>query len=507
MGLNSQILTIKDPTIKLDEIKTFDFGESESGAPVDSMNAAYQPFVKINGYVFDENEIDNFNLKVVDKYPELTMTLRDSMGVFSVATFPRDGDVLSLRIKNRNKSFKDVRMDFHIIDFKNTTPVTTVEKSRGQNTYFVKAYAKLPGFYTDECKSYGKATSYDHILNIAEDLQLGFATNIDATDDAMTRLCAYQSKLELLNDTVLHSYISDDAFQTFSIDQFYYINYVNLQKIFDAPEDIELTEMVVADLLNKERPSDSDEGEDSNEVQMVLTNHPAHSNTAAFIESHNLINNSTKIALENGYKRRVQYFDINKNMIDENDTLNEFDIESLVSANIKDHEEPLKGRRNSSTDEYSTHIKHKYVGLQDSTPEDGNVHLNWHYSAINNIQNMVELDKMKLVVELATPNPAIYRYLKVPVVMFNFSKTSVGATEQMAKDAADKGFEESQANDNNSANVSDEDATQNDHIQDPFLTGFYVVMGMEYKYSGRGSKITQVLHLARREWPARMNNV
>ena len=193
--------------------------------------------------------------------------------------------------------------------------------------------------------------------------------------------------------------------------------------------------------------------------------------------------------------------------IDDNDMLNEFDIESLVSANIKDHEEPLKGRRNSSTDEYATHIKHKYVGLQDSTPEDGNVHLNWHYSAINNIQNTVELDKMKLIVELATPNPAIYRYLKIPVVMFNFSKTSVGVTEQIAKDAADKGFEKSQPSDNNSADASGEDTIQNDHIQDPFLTGFYVVMGMEYKYSGRGSKITQVLHLARREWPARVNNV
>lgn len=505
MGLNSQILTIKDPTIKLDEIQTLDLGENETGAPVDSMNAAYQPFIKINGYVFDQNEISEFNLKVVDKYPELTMTLRDSMEIFSMATFPRDGDVLSLRIKARNESFKDVRMDFEIIDFKSNMPISTTEKSRGGTTYRVRAYAKLPGLYTDECKSYGKATSYDHILKIAEDLQLGFATNVDATDDEMTRLCAYQSKLELLNDTVLHSYISDDTFQTFGIDQYYYVNFVDVQKIFDAPEDIELTEIVASEFLVKERAEDSDESEGQQEAQLILTNHQNHANTANHIVSHNLINNSTRIALENGYKRKIQYFDINKNMVDEDDTLNEFDVESLVSANIKDHEEALKGRRNSDTDQYDTHIKHKYAGLQDSTPNDGNVHMNWYYSAINNIQNLVELDKMKLIVELATPNPAIYRYLKVPVVMFTYSKGGVAVAEQMAKDAEEKGFDASVPGENSSNDVDDENATQNEYIQDPFLTGFYVVMGIEYKYNG--GSITQVLHLTRKEWPARLNNV
>ena len=64
MGLNSQILTIKDPTIKLDEIQTLDLGENETGAPVDSMNAAYQPFIKINGYVFDQCPIDGCNARL-----------------------------------------------------------------------------------------------------------------------------------------------------------------------------------------------------------------------------------------------------------------------------------------------------------------------------------------------------------------------------------------------------------------------------------------------------------
>ena len=41
---------------------------------------------------------------------------------------------------------------------------------------------------------------------------------------------------------------------------------------------------------------------------------------------------------------------------------------------------------------------------------------------------------------------------------------------------------------------------------DEFLTGYYVVMGVEYTYDITGSK-KQILHLSRKEWPARINNI
>jgi len=499
MGLDAHILTITEPTIVVDKLAAVDMGEREAGGDPWDNAAADLPYVKINGYVFQPKDIESFVLKLTGKFPEVSMIIKDKDDVFTVSEFPRDGDVLSLRLKARGDNYKDIRMDFHITEFRGFS-ATITDKAAGKATFSVRGLARLPGMYTDACKSYGKGTSYDHLIKIAEDLKLGFATNVDTTSDEMTRICAYQTKFEMLDNTVLHSYISDDTFQTYSIDPYYYVNFIDLQKIFNAKEEIEPAELRTT-FTSEKRAGDSTSGDTGTNGKLILSNHTSIGGTANFIEAHNLINNSTNIALQNGYKRYLQYYDVNSEMSKSNENLNEFFAESLVSSTIKENEEPLKGRRNSSSDEYNSHIKHKFLGIHDSNPTDGNVHLNWGFSAINNIQNLVELDKMKLVVTLSSFNPAIYRYMKLPVTLYNYSAKSREVTKVLKNSIEDAGFQTKNQIETDAASLSDEGA-----LVDEFLTAYYVVMGIEYTYSPTDGK-KQVLHLARKEWPARMNNM
>lgn len=494
MGLDAHILAITEPTIKLEDVKALDMGQSEGGDNFDSFQGGAVPLVKINGYVFQQDEVISLNLKLVGKYPELTASLKDSQGVFTVAQFPRDGDILSLRIKvDSNGTYKDIRMDFHILEFR--APATTSDKAVGENTFNLRAIAKLPGLYSEECKSYGRATSYDHLIQISRDLQLGFATNISQTNDEMVRLCAYQSKLSLLDETVTHSYVSDDSFQTYCIDPYYYVNFVDLQKVFNATEEVELDEFISATRFD-ERKTDSDEGSGKNVAELLLTNNHNMGGSATHFDKYSLVNNSTRIALENGYKRTLQYFDLNE----EGGKLLEFTTESLVSSTIKGNEEALKGASTSKNDEYQTHVKHKYIGLQHSSD---NVHLNWSYGFINNHQNLVELEKMKLVIELDTTNPAIYRYMKIPVMIYNYARTADAATREENALKKENGFEnqsEKQLADRNET-TTEENTYDSAFTLDEFLSAYYVVMGIEYTFSQGSMK--QKLHLSRREWPVR----
>ena len=497
MALNSHILTITEPTIKLEDVEAPDMGQSEGGDNFDVYQGGYVPLMKINGYVFQQNEVESFNLKLVGKYPQLSASLIDSQGVFTVAQFPRDGDIVSLRIAvDKNGTYKDIRMDFHILEFRSRA-ASTSERSTGENTFSLTAIAKLPGLYTEECKSYGKATSYDHLIKIASDLQLGFATNTSGTNDEMARLCAYQTKLNLLDEVVSHSYIGDDSFQTYSIDPYYYVNFVDLQKVFDAPEDIEIDNLLTTTLF-KERAEDAPESEGTETAELILTNHHNVEGTRTHFDKYSLLNNSTRIALENGYRRTMQYFDLNE----EGGKMLEFNVESLVSSNIKDNEEPLKGSAGSKNDEYQTHSKHKYIGLQNSAD---NVHTNWSYGFINNYQNLVELEKMTLVVELDAPNPAIYRYMKIPVAIYNYSKTSEAATKAENELKKENGFEnkaEQMESGRDQSVNADSEVYDDTFTLDEFLSAHYVVMGIEYSYrSDVGFR--QKLHLARREWPVR----
>ena len=498
MALDSHILTILEPSIKLDEMKAPNAGEAVTGDNFSGLGAGGEvPHIRINDYMFTLTDIQVFNLSLNGKYPELTMKITDEQDSFTVDRFPRDGDLLNLRIElDEAGTYKDIRMDFNILEFRGI-PTSPNDKAKGKSMYSVRAIAKIPGMYTDECKSYGENSSLEHVKAIATDLKLGVATNVGGTQDTMRRFCAYQTKLETLANTVLHSYISDDSFLTYCIDPYYYINFVNLQKIFNAPETVDVHEAIAGTNLG-DQGGEPKTGKGSEEVQLILTNNHSVSGFNTYISKHALVNNSTKIALENGYKRKMQYFDVDDNEFD----LVEFDVESLTSENIKEIEEPLKGRRNSEVDEYDTHIKQKYVGMQND-----NTHLNYKYAAINNIQNTVELDKMYLEVELNQLNPAIYKYMKIPVAIYNYGQINNAVAVDHNKQKRDGNFTPKADEMTKGTQDNDNDGQADTTFTlDEFLSAHYIVMGIEYKYT-QLTGYTQVLKLARREWPARLNNM
>lgn len=495
MALNSHVYTILEPSIKLDEMKLPGAGERHTGDGFSDMSGGPEPYIKVNDYPFAPKDILKFTLDLNSKYPEVTAMLSDSQNFFTVDRFPRDGDLLNIRIQlDEAGTYKDIRMDFTILEFRGL-PTSSTEKVEGGQIYNVRGIAKIPGMYTDECKSYGEGSSIDHIKAVATDLKLGLATNISETKDTMRRFCAYQTKLEMLSNTVLHSYLDDNSFQTYSIDPYYYINFVDIQKIMNAPEDIEIHQYITNKMFH-ERGTDPTTGAGEVESQLILTNHHLASGGNTSIERYNLINNSTKIALENGYKRKMQYFDydgsVGKDLI-------EFDVESLVGDNIKDHEEALKGRRNSEVDEYNTHIKQKYVGIQSDS-----VHDNYKFAAINNIQNLIELDKMYLEVHLEGMNPALYRYMKVPVNIFNYGEVNGDVTESINNEKREGDFDVKADDTKNENDVNENDISS--FTLDEFLSAHYIILGIKYLYDAELG-YSQTLKLGRREWPARLNNI
>lgn len=497
MALDSHIFTIIEPKIKLDPMKVPNLAEAETGDANSTMESAVVPYIKINNYTFQQGSLDTFILDMNGMYPEIRAKIYDSENVFGVDQFPRDGDLLNLRIQlDRNGTYKDIRMDFTILEFKGA-PTGNMERAGGKGPMFnIRAIAKIPGMYTDESKSYGNNNSLEHIKLVAEDLKLGVATNVTTTADEMSRFCAYQTKLEFLKDIVERSYISDDSFQTTSIDPYYYINFVDVQRVFNAPNDIEMHELMTGAIFS-ERGTDPKDGDGKEPAQLILTNNHNARGTNTSILRYNLVNNSTKVALENGYRRKLQYFDYE----DTESNLLEFDIESMTSDNLSDREEALKGRRGSDVDEYNTHVKQKYTGIQSS-----NVHSNYNYAFINNVQNLVELDKMYLEVELEALNPAIYKYMKVPVSIFNYGINNTAVTKEANKQAKDADFELKQE-DSEFGKLEQDDKGELDKFTiDEFLTAHYVVMGIKYKYT-EPDGYTQVLKLARREWPARLSNM
>lgn len=489
-SINNHILTITEPTIKLDEVVFESFGEGEPEATKVTTSKGYLIMVSINGYVFSDRDILKMVLNCNGSLPTIDLTISDTMGLFTIDTFPRDGDVINFRMGTLDKTtYKDIRIDFDI---------TTADQPRQNSNirggkYNFSGRIKVPGLYADECKSYGVGTSLDHIESIANDLKLGVATNIDSADDKMNLILPYNSRFETLEDLVRHSYIDEDSFQSYCIDQYYYINYVNLNTLLESEESFE--EMISAydRELNDMPGNGSDDSANQTKKPLILTNHKRDAGTNLFIEAQSLINSAGSKTKKNGYKRTLQFFEN-----DSDEGLVSHDIEPLASKQMSDIEEPMKGRRDE--DRYKTETKTKYTGRKNSDPETSHTHLNYEYAAISNAQNLDEVKKMSLEVSLASFNPAIHLYQKLPVAIYTNQQAKLGA-DKVIKDAKkEKGFD----------TVVDEDSSTVEpgkYVIDEFLSAYYVVGGIEYSYKAGDPSVKQKLKLLRREWPSRINNI
>lgn len=488
-AIENHILTITEPTIKLDQVKFASLGEGEGNEKANT-SKGYILMVSINGYTFSDWEILSMELDCTGTVPTIDLSIIDTEGVFGVDSFPRDGDVINFRMGTLDKDqYKDIRIDF---DISNADAPPQRAEGRG-NKYHFSGRIKVPGLYSEDCKSYGVGTSLDHIESIANDLKLGVATNIDAADDSMNLVIPYNSMFDTLEDLVRHSYIDEDSFQTYCIDPYYYVNYVNLNKLMDSEEKIE--KMIAAfekDLADT--PQAPAEGVNKAQRALILTNHKRDQGSNLFIVKQSLKNKAGAAAKKNGYKRVLQYFEN-----DSDEGLVSHDIEPLASKNMKDIEEPMKGRRDE--DRYKNEIKYKYVGRKCGDPETSNTHLNYEYSAINNAQNMAEVTKMSLDIELATFNPALHRFHKIPVLIYTGERQRLDAENQVKEKKEKDGFDSKPTDQENGG------LNPGEMVVDEFLSGYYVIGGFKYLYKAGATSVKQEVNLLRREWPSRVNNI
>lgn len=488
--LDNNILVIAEPSIRPKKIEVPRVDEDEGGDKQSKAVGTDQPLIIINDYEFKPGDILNFKLSIVDSLPELTIRLKDSAGGFDTAQYPRDGDYITLYVNSKNQeTFKSIHMDFDIVT------ITSPKKGspHSERTYSFTGVAKIPRLFTEECRAFDEASSLNHLESIAQDLGLGVATNIDATSDNQVRVQAYERTIDFLRNLVNTSYVREEAFQTFYVDQYYYLNFIEVNKIFNSKnvkgEDAQ-TSMTSFDLSVSQ--DKNVEENDNIETKLYLTNNITAEGTGNKISQWSLANNSSRVSLENGYKRILSMYDEL-----EGEKLIEFDIESFTSRNLRDTEEPLKGRRDE--DHYDNHIKHKYVGRQQDYTLEGNVHSNHKYSMLNNYQNLKELEKMQLIVELQAFNPGLYRYQKIPVIMYNVEPVKTEGTKLQEEQLKEKGAkpEEKAFDFKNEGESVDGHEAQLDN----FISGHYIIGGIEYIYKQNEKSIRQRLILLRREWP------
>ena len=473
---NSEILTIKEPAVVLEQIEVGNFEDpSQSVSNKEKYMGNTTPYIKINGYEMSSETIIKFKIHSKDFIPTIELAFADVTKQFQ-NDFPKDGDLIELYIRSRNDNAKKkIRINFDILSIKGNSAI-------GTNVYKLTGVMKVPNIFSEKQLSFLEDTSYNHLLSVCDEIELGFASNETATDDIMPRFNPNNTIKDFIKKTVDYSYKDENSFFTSYIDLYYYLTLVNVNTLFSMDETLEDGISDLVSSITEDKDSET-EGVDGEDTKIILSNHVSFTNTTNYIKDYSLFNRAGQIWMTNGYKRYSQYLDM--------DTyeFQSFFVDPLTTEGSEKDLVILKGKAGDTS--YEMQNKFLYQGRQFSTLNEGNLHPNYHFAKILNYQNNEELNKMGLSITLQDISSSISRYKRIPVAIYENESGIITNIGMQYGDA------ERDSQPENDGNVVDR---QEDFIANSFISGFYVVRDFSINWD-RQDEFTQTVNLIRREWP------
>ena len=156
---------------------------STTGA--ESKMYAFIPYVKINNvYTVSPLNIMEFKIGIKDFMSTIYIRVTDTGNDIKSKYYPKNGSVLNVYIGTigDEKKYKPYRMDFLITSVSESGNMFVNYKAGGSSIYSISGIVNIPELLYNN-NVYRSGTSFDTLKCISEELGLGFASNVDDTND------------------------------------------------------------------------------------------------------------------------------------------------------------------------------------------------------------------------------------------------------------------------------------------------------------------------------------
>jgi len=386
------ITQIDPPTVKLDPMEiTASSDKTDTNLVAGSIGVT--PFIRYNGsIIINDRDISILKLYHEGIVPKISFLFKDSIGLIKSKGFPKDDTKFEFFLNSRSPNLKSIHLKFKVEDF----------KDMGEGEYKILGALDISDLYLIKFKAYN-GTSFEVLRDICKELSLGYNSNIQKTNDSMVWRNVGDRQHKFMDKIIHHSYISDDSYMTGYIDYYYCFNYIDVEK--EANRDISNDKGIDTGSLGNEQTTDFDRL-----VPISLSDDNSLNSSSFYFKEERFINNSTKVSLTEGYKKRTKTYDsITKQFL-------VFDVDSTTSQGDKTF--ILKGDTNDN-ELYDKNLTTTYAGKIDVD----NVHKDYNYAKT---QNKINLDNLKkLIVDIVLPNPNfnLYKYQKVNLNFVNHVPT------------------------------------------------------------------------------------
>jgi hypothetical protein len=492
-----KIINLALNNMKLDELIQSDISKGSNdpevlrdmGAGRDKSTGMNSPYMTINGYSVSKY-LDSFSLDLSGFLPVIRFSFAPYETVFMSVNYPKDGDIVSVYMRSPGDFYNPFRMDFKILsvsgDVSSKYSPTGSDSNGTRFRFYIVAECYVPGLYSPKIKSFRQMNSADVLLEVSQDLNLGFATNEKTTNDTMTWMCPNYSYYDFIQEVCLRSYKDDEqSFFDCWIDSYYNLNFVNMGSQFAFDGDPKQEVLIIPGYVNSGVKVDAaipgTPTPTPATVPLVLTNAIGAGVTPFFINGYTLTSRAGNVSNEFGYITEIGFYDEEAEEQSLDGKYVRYDIETQTTDNVKPGTMLQKGRVRDN--EYKNETRREWFGVLNYFPDlnDG-VHQNYYHATIQNMINIREVSKMTLEVEIGSYFPGIIRGMVIPVSIYVF----------------EGGFRQQ-----NSGNLSNKDKnTGLNPTMDNFLSGNYVVTGIEVYWSTFSGGMKQKLILSKRTWTA-----
>jgi len=462
------ITVIDRPSIKLKEI-SFDLvkeGNKNTKIEEFSKDIGRYPYIEIGKLPIQPDQTILLQLFNDQFLPRIYIQFRDTSGQLIDPLFPIDDTILKVFIQADSNILMPVRMDFKITD------INPIKSKAGDNydvIFELHGILNVDYLYNTFFISH-ENTSYNVLKTLAKEAGLGFASNINDTDDSMVWINPAIHYLDYMQYIIKHSYKSQESFMFAYVDFYYNLNYVDIETALS--EDIEDQKYISSDNYYFDTDSEQETTDD-----LVLTNHPDKQSSNLYIDKYNLLNRSTALNLEIGYLYYMSYYDTDGN------TLYKLVLDNISTPGVDNNSIIMKGGIGEVSQMQQYSADGEYIGKLDTD----NVHQYFLYSLKHNENNLKFLQKVKLKITINKANFNLYRFQKIKV---NFYKTSQmdedDVTVQKTLPVSGKDIEEK-------AGVISEEDKLNQR-----LSGDWLITSINYTFNKRGG-MEQEVTLVKRE--------
>ena len=508
------VIQYSEPVLKVEDLKISDKSYATMGVKSDKISY-YIPVVYINDFMIPQTNLTNFSLDYSSFAPQVMVEFVDMTNELLSTNVPKPGSYIKVFIGGYGdeKYYKPIRQDFVITNINKTNKTGGEYQNSGNPIkYKLTGILNVPLGFRKMPWSSSKINARQAMFNISNTVGLGFATNFSTNSDVdVMRWVNTQNKsyYDFMREITQHSCYSPYTFFTSFIDQYYVLNYVECRRLLshggkktDMPQMI--YNCIMPNMDKKDQPNDDLNSGDQKVSYYFLTNSEEFKGWTNYIEEYYELNDGYSM-MSDGYKKTLTYSDkcgffnlTSKNYkflltpIDNIKRDADRNIMSLPDHVGYDTYIPLNLRQTTNSAYINSQNLYDDPTAAESTMDIGEVDTSnnfplYFYASVQNDFQMKNLKKCGLSVRLQNYNPAITRYSRIWLDIYD---TQDNSSAQLRKNPMVDDMPLSKARDylkdkNDNIILFKEDLEKDTEYQvyNRSLSGWYVVTDMKISYN------------------------